>query len=950
MTVWWQHYQTGHDQRETWKSAPAKEVPANAVHSSVLLTDRPASKGMDFSEARYLGDFVIDIDHDVDKGGLTKSIESAQRVADWLTVRCALGEDYVRVYATGKKGFHIVLQHSLLGVSNYGAKNLPAKYKMMAEYIAQNTEATGFDFSIYNAGRGHMLRVPGKKRPDNGKFKVAISLAELKALTAETYQDLVDEPREIRWPDANHACMELCGIFMNLEPTKKRSKQTTGTLSESLTDFSDDNHPECITRLISWTHERPDSKLTFNDYAVQLQVYLKSALLSEGEKEKLVQKFADNGHSTTYNTSELRKSHTENSVGPFVGDRTFSCSAMCQAVHAKDMCGGCPVDVRRMENLTALTQIDASGGGYTWIDKSGQRVPLTDFTICVPFVYSDKDYVGRAADMWLGGDFQLKKADTQIGMVSAAGHNIFLSSQKFIETFTACRGAWINPDLKDPHARMILDHIRRTMSESVIVTPTSSVGLRKHRYVPEGEINLVDTWMWVEPGWAVCSEGMASASHLISDIPNVAKLEKLPVIDIDRAATEKALAHTLLMARPYIIGTIVGWVCSTHLKEHLNESIRQFPLLSIYGPAGSGKTSLASVLSSLGCADYRVKPMVVGEQTPYPIRQAVWETTTVPRIFDEAGSNKCNKRRWEMVRGLLKACYQGSMMQTGMLDPKKKLFEAAGVKTSQQRASSPMIYLSTAPQDGETELLERSVEIGIPKNMRFEGGYEQHFEAVHNFNKEWERLFQVAKGLVMMSLHITDDEAYEMYQAAQKRLPKGFDPRTAVGYTYVILGLTLLKNMLVRNRYAPHVVELVEQITKETEDFIHNGSTEIKQRKTRTEMDNFFATLVDMAHIPDHIGGGYLLKPGIYYLRVNNVLYLNLRALFHHYAKHCATAGMNKEYGSSNSLIKAVGSEPFYLGEEIALNEEQAMTKWYKVDVRMIEDRGTDMSGFQEMR
>lgn len=186
----WRFYQTTHDKYEKWSFVDDEKQPdvleRNALHISVLGRDTPDPEAQD---CRYKGDFVIDIDH---KGDILAATREAIAVVEWF--KAYMSPEYLELYASGGKGFHVVCPEHFIRPNARPEANLPYHYRCFAKVIAGDTGATGFDYGLYAGKRGHLIRVANKERVD-GKYKVPITWEELQAMTPELYAHLVSTPR-----------------------------------------------------------------------------------------------------------------------------------------------------------------------------------------------------------------------------------------------------------------------------------------------------------------------------------------------------------------------------------------------------------------------------------------------------------------------------------------------------------------------------------------------------------------------------------------------------------------------------------------------------------------------------------------------------------------------------------------------------------------------------------
>ena len=100
--------------------------------------------------------------------------------------------DMLRLYATGKKGYHceIPMQVFMGKVPGAGILNLPDMYREMAHALYVET----LDMRIYTARRGRMWRSPNVLR-DNGAYKVQITVDEALNMAPELYKQLCSSPR-----------------------------------------------------------------------------------------------------------------------------------------------------------------------------------------------------------------------------------------------------------------------------------------------------------------------------------------------------------------------------------------------------------------------------------------------------------------------------------------------------------------------------------------------------------------------------------------------------------------------------------------------------------------------------------------------------------------------------------------------------------------------------------
>jgi len=112
-----------------------------------------------------------------------------------------------RLYATGGRGYHLEIPPYLFidkDPSNRGVVMLPAIYREMALDLAVDT----LDLTIYSTGRGRMWRQPNVER-QNGRYKVPITVDEMRSMTVERCEELTSKPRSLEAPTKAELCLKL---------------------------------------------------------------------------------------------------------------------------------------------------------------------------------------------------------------------------------------------------------------------------------------------------------------------------------------------------------------------------------------------------------------------------------------------------------------------------------------------------------------------------------------------------------------------------------------------------------------------------------------------------------------------------------------------------------------------------------------------------------------------
>jgi antitoxin component HigA of HigAB toxin-antitoxin module len=128
---------------------------------------------------------------------LENSRADAVKIITFFMERFGLSEDEIRVYFSGSKGFHILVDPIVLGIQP--DKSLHRFFKLIANYLVVQLGLRSLDTgSIY--GHGRMLRMVNSIHHKSGLFKVELTHAELKGDLNEVINSIAKSPRGDIYP------------------------------------------------------------------------------------------------------------------------------------------------------------------------------------------------------------------------------------------------------------------------------------------------------------------------------------------------------------------------------------------------------------------------------------------------------------------------------------------------------------------------------------------------------------------------------------------------------------------------------------------------------------------------------------------------------------------------------------------------------------------------------
>lgn len=145
----------------------------------------------------HLAPLFLDIDAE---GDLDKALLWARTLVEFFVSQLGLSEPAVRVWFSGSKGAHIIVDPVALGIES--SATLTADIRVVALELVRHLAAQGaadmtIDRAVYSLPR--MLRLPDQVNPKSGLHKIELRHHELFQLTADQIMDLARQPRGSLW-------------------------------------------------------------------------------------------------------------------------------------------------------------------------------------------------------------------------------------------------------------------------------------------------------------------------------------------------------------------------------------------------------------------------------------------------------------------------------------------------------------------------------------------------------------------------------------------------------------------------------------------------------------------------------------------------------------------------------------------------------------------------------
>jgi hypothetical protein len=126
---------------------------------------------------------------DLDSIEVERSYQDAVRLAEYLSD--FIPDAGLRVYFTGKKGFHIECEPVTLGIN--ASNELPGLFRFIANELKSKLSLDTIDFAVYDIRR--MWRLPNSQHQGTGLYKVHLGRQRLQEFSLESIYEYAQEPR-----------------------------------------------------------------------------------------------------------------------------------------------------------------------------------------------------------------------------------------------------------------------------------------------------------------------------------------------------------------------------------------------------------------------------------------------------------------------------------------------------------------------------------------------------------------------------------------------------------------------------------------------------------------------------------------------------------------------------------------------------------------------------------
>lgn len=792
---------------------------------TVLAVDTLIEKGTAkeaVNKAKYVGPMYFDLDSD----DIQESITDAKALVKNL-LSSGLREQDLEIYLSGKKGLHILIPQECFLQRVQPTLNLPAIYKELAYSFAQDS----VDMRVYTAKRGRMLRTCYNQR-ENGKYKVQITLAELTALTPESYAELASTPRPVvkatpEWSGAFAIKYDSAFQKVANRPKKVTKPTPPNVLKEQRTLFD---------KLASGQLK---TEKGFNVIGMQLCLYAREAGWTEEQLleacEGVIQNHESDG--SRYNTPRRRRAELVRMFWYLQENPSFEYSAggiKACIVKASDEAVDTGEDEKPADEPD-FVGVYAGTTCYMVSRAEDGDSPISNFVFRNTKLLRDIDngaITGIRADMFIKrfvGEVNLQPQAFTGG--TALQNAVAMYGGSFSGTDVQARGvyqAMLKSTSKD---ELVLD------SEGINVFKVGTGSQPKQEFVVWADREGVKgSTRFTESGIEVAFQAFPDPRGLFqTDLLAAPTLTTLCSTEEGRQRLLNCLWNLINAHNAEVVGKMIGWAAACFYAPLFHQQYKKFPLLHVYGPAGGGKTEFTRCIQRFF---YHKEDCVETSpnSTLFAIQQLLNGSASIPVFMDEYKPHAMTKEKLDQIRALLRDAYNAKEVQRGG--------GSKGIKDNYNALNSlkmkaPLVFVAEAPET-ETAIVERAVMV----SFRRLAGRQQALSYKHAMllYKDTEPLASI--GLEIASGVVAADSLKEslapfdhtLMLASDKFLPSGDDmekvergemspeqmrlrsimrPRTVFNSTVAQFGLQLIRNITVKYLGEDIYKEVFEERFKE---------------------------------------------------------------------------------------------------------------------------------------
>lgn len=717
------HYYQLTGGEEDWKALPVSHL-AHIVseHRPMFVTVLSVSKLVedlsyeDKMKLSYDGPMYFDFDSTDEELVITKVNQFLDSL-EKLKVNLGM----LKIFATGGRGYHIEIPQGVFMQKVKAVPNLPAIYREVALELCVDT----LDLRVYSQGRGRMWRQPGVQR-ENGRYKVAIHVHEMRSMTPEMCQELTSSPRPNLPVTAPDLCIDLSILF-------DRCAQKVEELFKKRLKFKPDPaaKEKAFCDSIQWMMSGLGIKtgVGFQELSTQLAIAASTAGLSEEEFIAACEGLINNhvGNGKRYDTPGKRREELHRMYRYMYGNLCyeFSVGAIKSLLThpAPDLDG---IITTKEEIAEVIREAEAEDKAV--VDEYGDVAK--GLTMSKYGVYADTEHgKKRICAMSFAKSSILKSIET--GQISGYETDIMINGRfagrqtleldvfsglMSFSRFAARYGHAFQGT--DAQVRVLMMRFvekgKKEGDEKYIVQREGldviNIPHHENHAFREPFVTWADSQGVVMPS-GISSEGLNLTFAGYPDPRGVYKTDLRDAPDLvewlkdpeNKLLLIEVLRNLFTCQKPELLGKLVGWYTACNWRQLFHKAYGMFPLLHVNGSAGAGKTAMCMTIAGMFYYRQDVKSMTPGS-TPFALQQHLTASASIPMVLDEYKPHEMTRELHNKLKAIFRDAYNQKELSRGGGSRESADFRV--LQTAQ--ISAPIAFIAEATEE-EAAVMERVV-------------------------------------------------------------------------------------------------------------------------------------------------------------------------------------------------------------------------------------------------
>jgi len=457
------------------------------------------------------------------------------------------------------------------------------------------------------------------------------------------------------------------------------------------------------------------------------------------------------------------------------------------------------------------------------------------------------------------------------------------------------------------------------------------------------QIGSNTVFTYVEPGLSVNQLNITGTHKLQGKVIAPPYFNETDICNPGDKEAEDAMINLLKANAPQQIAMIVGWFAACHLKAHYRVIYNQFPLLNIWGNAGSGKSATAGLVSWLNGTDYMLRDtgINVSTITPYAVIEYCASTTTVPRIMEEYNRSKMTQKNYNLVGEMLKASWNSEAIIRGTLASKNNAGRT-GATTTEIPITGALVAVSEQGIEMPA-IMERSVQVMLSKNTR--KGRKEAFDAA---NKSRSKLREIGKALMIRALTSTLEEVEAMMIDAGEKIPREIDDRPRYSLMVVYCGLKFMEKICIEDlKFGKGFKEQMDLVLGQFLEHAYEVGRTTSDALAHTEVDAVIETMALIAAISKQDSKtSIFLESGVHYMVTDDWVLLDVPLCHAIYRKYVTQVERGQPAIASAQMFKTLLNEEMYYDGEFTDKHFASGRSVAKLSISKMAEKGIDVSLF----